>query len=114
MESYKLEPYAMAADIYTNEKAYGNGGWSLYTGAAGWYYKLLTEDLLGIRKQASSLLIKPNLPPDWGGFTATLYLDNTKIDLTVKRNADKGMLVNGQKADCAVLDQTDKKIEVNI
>lgn len=40
---YKTEPYYMSADIYTNAEAYGRGGWSIYTGSAGWYYKLLNE-----------------------------------------------------------------------
>jgi cyclic beta-1,2-glucan synthetase len=42
-ESYKTEPYYLAADIYTNPKAYGRGGWSIYTGSAGWYYRVLNE-----------------------------------------------------------------------
>jgi cyclic beta-1,2-glucan synthetase len=40
---YKTEPYYLAADVYTNPKAYGRGGWSLYTGSAGWYYRVLHE-----------------------------------------------------------------------
>jgi hypothetical protein len=42
-KEYKTEPYYLAADIYTNPKAYGRGGWSIYTGSAGWYYILLNE-----------------------------------------------------------------------
>jgi cyclic beta-1,2-glucan synthetase len=42
-KEYKTEPYYLAADIYTNPKAYGRGGWSIYTGSAGWYYRVLNE-----------------------------------------------------------------------
>jgi cyclic beta-1,2-glucan synthetase len=42
-KDYKTEPYYLAADIYTNPKAYGRGGWSLYTGSAAWYYRVLHE-----------------------------------------------------------------------
>jgi cyclic beta-1,2-glucan synthetase len=42
-ECYKAEPYYLAADVYTNPKAYGRGGWSLYTGSAAWYYRAIWE-----------------------------------------------------------------------
>lgn len=47
-QNYQLEPYYMAADIYTNPNAYGHGGWSLYTGSAGWFYRMVLEGLLGL------------------------------------------------------------------
>lgn len=61
-EAYKLEPYYIAADIYTNESAYGRGGWSIYTGSAAWYYRLLTEVICGIRLKDGTVDFEPCLP----------------------------------------------------
>lgn len=59
-DKYKTEPYAMSADVYTNSDCYARGGWSLYTGAAGWYYQLLTQCELGIRLLNGKLTVKEN------------------------------------------------------
>lgn len=50
-DKYQTEPYYMAADIYTNPHAYGRGGWSLYTGAAGWYYKMMLDQINKVEKE---------------------------------------------------------------
>lgn len=65
LNKYRLEPYYMAADIYSGESIEGRGGWSMYTGSAGWYYTLLTSCILGIRLIKGELsLQKPVLPAD--------------------------------------------------
>ena len=58
---YKAEPYAVAGDVYA-EKNIGRGGWTWYTGAAGWLYKICLEDMLGIRKRGNMLEIEPAVP----------------------------------------------------
>jgi cyclic beta-1,2-glucan synthetase len=69
---YKVEPYVMAADVYTVEPHTGRGGWSWYTGSAGWLYRLIVESLLGVRLQATGtqtrLAFSPCLPADWPGY----------------------------------------------
>lgn len=85
-EEYGLEPYWMAADIYTNPGAYGRGGWSMYTGAAGWYYRLLTEELLGLRLRGNRLLISPCLPERMLPLRAELRVGERRITLMVKRS----------------------------
>lgn len=67
---YKAEPYAVAADVYCLEGHVGQGGWSWYTGAAGWMYRVWMEDILGLKVTGDSLLIDPTIPPDWDRFTA--------------------------------------------
>jgi cellobiose phosphorylase len=69
---YKVEPYVMSADVYSVAPHTGRGGWSWYTGSAGWMYRLLVEAVLGLRLEVvdghASLLLDPRIPPHWTGF----------------------------------------------
>jgi cellobiose phosphorylase len=65
---YKVEPYVVAADVYALSPHTGRGGWTWYTGSAGWMYRLVTESLLGIRLEVDRLHIEPRLPAGWTGF----------------------------------------------
>nr|WP_269792833.1 glycoside hydrolase family 94 protein [Stenotrophomonas sp. Iso1] len=68
MAIYKAEPYVMAADVYGVAPHVGRGGWTWYTGSAGWMYRLLTESLLGLQRIADSLELSPCLPHAWPGY----------------------------------------------
>lgn len=68
---YRIEPYVVAADIYTVGQNRGRGGWSWYTGSAGWLYRAVIEHVLGIRKHGGNLLIAPSIPQDWPQFEVT-------------------------------------------
>ena len=65
---YKVEPYVVAADVYAVPPHSGLGGWTWYTGSAGWMYRLLTENLLGLRLESDKLRFKPCLPGSWETF----------------------------------------------
>jgi cellobiose phosphorylase len=65
--TYKVEPYVVAADVYALAPHTGRGGWSWYTGSAGWMYRLIVESLLGLRLAGETLHIEPCLPADWPG-----------------------------------------------
>ncbi len=66
--TYKVEPYVVAADVYAVAPHIGRGGWSWYTGSAGWMYRLIMESLLGLRLEADQLHLAPCLPADWQAF----------------------------------------------
>ncbi|MBP5342227.1 MAG: hypothetical protein J6Y52_07720 [Bacteroidales bacterium] len=66
---YKVEPYCIAADIYSNPQHPGRGGWTWYTGSASWAYKTGIENILGLRKQGNELTLEPHIPSEWTGFT---------------------------------------------
>ena len=66
--TYKVEPYVVAADVYTNPQHAGRGGWTWYTGSAGWMYRLILESLLGIRLEVDRLRIEPRVPSSWPAF----------------------------------------------
>jgi cellobiose phosphorylase len=77
--TYKVEPYVMAADVYAVAPHTGRGGWTWYTGSAGWMYRLIVESLLGLRLETDRLHITPCLPAHWDGlkihyrFRETVY-----------------------------------------
>jgi cellobiose phosphorylase len=66
--TYKVEPYVVTADVYATPSHLGRGGWSWYTGSAGWMYRLLLESLLGLRLEGENLHFVPCLPTDWQAF----------------------------------------------
>ncbi|HET6802816.1 MAG TPA: phosphorylase, partial [Casimicrobiaceae bacterium] len=66
---YKIEPYVVAGDVYSEPPHVGRGGWSWYTGAAGWLYRAGLEHVLGVRVQGAQVEIAPCIPRDWAGYT---------------------------------------------
>ena len=71
LQRYKGEPYAVAADVYSQPPHVGRVGWTWYTGAAGWLYRAGLESILGFHKQGSALRIDPCIPRAWTGFEIT-------------------------------------------
>ena len=83
---YKVEPYCIAADIYSNPQHPGRGGWTWYTGSASWAYKTGIEGILGLHKQGDTLTLDPTVPSDWPSFTLRYRYGNTLY--TIKWNAE--------------------------
>lgn len=73
--NYAIEPYVVAADIYANPDCIGQGGWPWYTGSAAWLFRVVTEDLLGIKKVGGSIQLQPHLPSDWGSCSVSIKSD---------------------------------------
>ena len=101
------EPYFMTADIYTNPSCYGRGGWSMYTGAAAWYWKCIFEGLFGARVRKGKLTLSPNLPPEFSGATMKVRLNNTEINLHFVfadggKKAETAVPLDGKKYDIQV------------
>ena len=80
---YKVEPYVLAADVYSAKGHEGRGGWTWYTGSAAWMYRLLIEDLLGLRIEVDTLTFAPLLPADWPGFTLHYRHRNTFYHINI-------------------------------
>jgi cyclic beta-1,2-glucan synthetase len=68
LATYKVEPYAVAADVYSAEGHVGRGGWTWYTGSAAWLYRVALEAILGFTRRGATLLIDPCIPSTWDGF----------------------------------------------
>ncbi len=94
IQIYKVEPYVVAADVYAMAPHTGRGGWTWYTGSAGWLYRLMVESLLGLRLEVDKLHIAPCLPPDWQAFTVHYRHRETVYHIRATRSAiDRGMTV---------------------
>ncbi|MFP2872431.1 GH36-type glycosyl hydrolase domain-containing protein [Acetobacter tropicalis] len=83
-DRYKLEPYVVAADIYSEPPHNGRGGWSWYTGSAGWMQRVGIESILGIRIEGEKLLITPCIPREWPEFEVTLRWRSAQYKLLIK------------------------------
>ena len=87
IDVYKVEPYVVSADVYAVEPHVGRGGWSWYTGSAGWMYRLIVESLLGLRMDHGHLCLAPVLPDDWDGFSMRYRYRQTWYLIDVKQVA---------------------------
>ncbi|MBI5904276.1 MAG: cyclic beta 1-2 glucan synthetase, partial [Deltaproteobacteria bacterium] len=83
--TYKVEPYVVAADVYSSGPHRGRGGWTWYTGSAGWMYRLIVESLLGIRREADTLRVVPCPREEWEGFTVYYRFRETDYELIVRQ-----------------------------
>ena len=81
---YKVEPYVVAADVYSVAPHVGRGGWTWYTGSAGWMYRAGLEWILGFRVQGSSLRVDPCIPAHWPGFEIAFRHHDTTYTIVVE------------------------------
>jgi cellobiose phosphorylase len=84
MQLYKVEPYVMCADVYGTPPHTGRGGWTWYTGAAGWMYRLALENLLGLKLEKDHLIVTPCVPAHWDEYTIHYRYRETVFHITVR------------------------------
>ena len=84
VEVYKVEPYVVAADVYTAKGHLGRGGWTWYTGSASWMYRTALEAILGFQQRGEKLFIKPCIPDKWKGFTIEYRFRSSTYEITVE------------------------------
>jgi cyclic beta-1,2-glucan synthetase len=84
VQRYKVEPYVVAADVYSAEGHIGRGGWTWYTGSASWAYRVALETILGFQKRGNSLQIDPCIPSDWKEFSISYRFGKTIYAITIK------------------------------
>ncbi len=87
---YKVEPYAIAADVYSVAPHVGRGGWTWYTGSAGWMYRAGLEWILGFRVRGESLELEPCVPASWPGFEIAFRFRSSRYQISVENPAGKG------------------------
>src|SRR5260221_655996 len=90
--TYKVEPYVVAADVYAVAPHTGRGGWTWYTGSAGWMYRLIMESLLGLTLDVDKLRFTPCLPVHWNAFKVHYRYRETAYHITI-RNGGGGTAV---------------------
>ncbi len=82
--AYKVEPYVIAADIYSEAPHARRGGWTWYTGASGWFYRAGLEFVLGLQLRGNSLIIEPCIPKSWPGYSLFYQHQDTRYEITVE------------------------------
>lgn len=80
---YKVEPYVISADVYGVAPHVGRGGWTWYTGSAGWMYRLGIEAILGLRRKGQNLHLNPCIPKQWPGYTMTYRYGQTTYSIQI-------------------------------
>ena len=122
LNRYKVEPYVVAADVYAVSPHIGRGGWTWYTGSAGWMYRLIVESLLGLRLEHNRLRFVPCLPQDWKTFTLHYRFRETLYHITVRQSVAEqnamSVAIDGvQQADLTIRlvdDRREHFVEVNV
>ncbi|MGH8730982.1 MAG: GH36-type glycosyl hydrolase domain-containing protein, partial [Burkholderiales bacterium] len=120
--AYKVEPYVVAADVYALSPHTGRGGWTWYTGSAGWMYRLIVESLLGLRLEVDKLRFVPCLPADWEAFKVHYRYEETFYHIAVLHtragNGEMSVTVDGveqhDKAIPLVDDRQEHYVEVKL
>ncbi|HEY8250285.1 MAG TPA: glucoamylase family protein [Burkholderiales bacterium] len=111
--TYKVEPYVMAADVYAAAAHTGRGGWTWYTGSAGWMYRLAVESLLGLRLEGDKLRLAPCLPASWPGFKLRYRYRDTVYRIAVVRD-ESGSVEHSDHVIPLVDDRGEHRVEVRI
>jgi cyclic beta-1,2-glucan synthetase len=81
---YKIEPYVVAGDVYSQPPHLGRGGWSWYTGSAGWLYRVALENMLGFRRQSNQLRLMPCIPSAWDRYEIIYRFGGASYHITVE------------------------------
>ncbi|MGB5488989.1 MAG: glucoamylase family protein [Lysobacterales bacterium] len=84
VDRYRVEPYVLAADIYSASQHLGRGGWTWYTGSASWLWRFGIEGLLGLRRTGGELMFDPCIPAKWPGFSAQIKINGATLQVEVR------------------------------
>jgi cellobiose phosphorylase len=114
--TYKVEPYVVAADVYTVTPHTGRGGWTWYTGSAGWMYRLLVESLLGVELKANELRLNPRFRATWESYKIHYRYRQTVYHITITRHSEGSLaatelVLDGQSLTGETIPLVDDRIE---
>ena len=104
MARYKTEPYVMAGDVYARAPHAGRGGWSWYTGSAGWMYRAGLESILGLRRRGDTFTVDPCIPSSWPEYTIAWKFLDSQYDITVSNPSRRCRGVAQASLDGAAID----------
>jgi cyclic beta-1,2-glucan synthetase len=84
MRRYRVEPYVLAADVYGAPPHVGRGGWTWYTGSAGWLWRVVLQDVLGVSRAGGFLRVRPVIPSSWDGFEVQIEVEGVAVRIRVR------------------------------
>jgi len=119
---YRVEPYVMAGDVYSSPGLAGRGGWTWYTGSAGWMYQLIVKYLLGVRLKVDRIYFEPCIPVDWPSWKLHYRYRETFYHITFVRSGSQDRVTSikvdgAEQEEMAILlvdDRVDHSVEVKI
>jgi cyclic beta-1,2-glucan synthetase len=103
VQRYQVEPYAVAGDIYGEPPHVGRGGWTWYTGSAGWMYRAGLESILGFRLRGTRLVIEPCIPRAWPRFEIVFRYRSARYDIVVENPRGRSRGVTSVEVNGAIL-----------
>ncbi|HQU34896.1 MAG TPA: protein ndvB, partial [Thermoanaerobaculaceae bacterium] len=108
VEQYKTEPYAIAGDVYDHPAHRGRGGWTWYTGSAGWMYRVGLEGILGLQRRGALFTVNPCIPSSWPTCSIEWRFENTHYTIVVENPERRcrgvaGVELDGSPADPAAI-----------
>ena len=89
VDTYKIEPYVIAGDIYSNYNHPGRGGWSWYSGSSGWFYNIGLTKILGFTKRGNKISFNPQAPKKWKKFELEYHYQDTTYKIKINLNTSK-------------------------
>ncbi|HHW14171.1 MAG TPA: glycosyl transferase family 36, partial [Firmicutes bacterium] len=107
---YRVEPYVVAADVYSAPPYAGRGGWTWYTGAAGWFYQAALEWVLGVQRRGARLYLKPCLPELWREYSVSYAYGRSRYEILVKNPHGRQTGASSLELDGTSLDPADPAI----
>lgn len=107
-QTYKVEPYVMAADVYAKQPYVGRGGWTWYTGTAGWMYRIGLDGILGLKLiEGKGFSIKPCIPEDWKEYSIKYNHYNSVYNIKVMKGTNKEIKFDGKKIEGDIIPFTE-------
>jgi cyclic beta-1,2-glucan synthetase len=103
-ERYRAEPYAVAADVYAHPMHVGRGGWTWYTGSAGWMYQAAVHFLLGLRRSGATMSVNPCIPTLWPQFSFEWTVGRTRYRFTVSNPGHQSRGISSAELDGVSVD----------
>ncbi len=97
--SYKVEPYVIAADIYSEGAQAGRGGWTWYTGSSSWLYEAQIKYILGIKIYHKKMTINPCVPEDWKNFNVTLKWEQAIYEIQYRQTGESSLILDGNRVE---------------
>ncbi|MGH9347488.1 MAG: GH36-type glycosyl hydrolase domain-containing protein, partial [Vicinamibacterales bacterium] len=103
-ERYRAEPYAVAADVYAHPMHVGRGGWTWYTGSAGWMYQAAIQGLLGLRRNGTTMSVNPRIPAVWPHFSLEWTIGRTRYRFSVSNPEHRSQGIGSAEVDGFAVD----------
>ncbi|WP_333826346.1 GH36-type glycosyl hydrolase domain-containing protein [Pararhodobacter sp.] len=107
---YKVEPYVVAADVYSTAPHIGRGGWTWYTGSAAWMYRAGIEGLLGLTREGPDILLNPCFPKAWPEVKAVIRTGDTPLSITISNPGESGHGITSASLDGVALTPVNGKL----